>query len=189
MIKHIFLCLSFFSLRHSGLRKIVTLLIVATAIVIYPDSVYAQETLQPGEAYVTRFSGATVEGEVTIIDINGMVGSIIDIRSPGELPKGQYWRNAPQRKPVTASEVGQVFGVTLDDASPPNVYLTATSAFGLHRNADNSDWMTGMWGVGGGPGAVWKLSAANDYAPELFADIKLNGRDNTGAALGNIAYD
>ena len=39
--------------------------------------------------------------------------------------------------------------------TPPNIYVTATSAFGLHRNADNADWMAGMWGPGGGPGTVW----------------------------------
>ena len=189
MVKHILLCLSLSSLRYSNLRKIVTLLIAAMAIFISPDRIYAQETLQPGEAYATRFSGTTVEDGTTIIDIDGVVGSIIDIRHPGESPKGQNWRSAPQRKQVTAIEVGQLFGIAFDDASPPNLYLTATSAYGLHRNADNSDWMPGLWGSGGGPGTVWKLSATNDYAPELFADIKLNGRVNTGAALGNIAYD
>ena len=90
---------------------------------------------------------------------------------------------------MTAGDVGQVFGVALDDATPPNIYLTATSAFGLHRNADNSDWMAGMWGPGGGPGTVYGSTAANDYQPEIFADITLDGRANTGAALGNIAFD
>ena len=67
--------------------------------------------------------------------------------------------------------------------------MTATSAFVLHRNADNSDWMAGMWGPDAGPGTVWKLDAANGYKPEVFARIKLDGRANTGAGLGNIAFD
>ena len=80
-------------------------------------------------------------------------GSIIDLRSPRMPPLGQHWVDEPQRKPVTAGQVGQVFGVALDDANPPNVYLTATAtaAFGLHRAGNG--WMPGMWGPGG-PGAV-----------------------------------
>ncbi len=82
-----------------------------------------------------------------------------------------------------------MFGVALDDANPPNIYVTATSAFGLHRNDGNADWMAGMWGPGGGPGTVWKLDAANGNKPSIFAQIALDGRANTGAALGNIAFD
>jgi peptidoglycan hydrolase-like protein with peptidoglycan-binding domain len=147
------------------------------------------EALQPGEAYVTRFSGTAGAGSQTAIDVRGTVGSIIDLRGPAQAPRGQHWINEPQRNPVTAGQVGQVFGVILDDAQPPNVYLTATAAFGLHRTADNSGWMPGMWGPNAGPGAVWKLDAANNYAPSLLTTIKLDGRENTGAALGNIAYD
>jgi hypothetical protein len=100
-----------------------------------------------------------------------------------------HWTHEPQRSAVTAGQVGQVFGIALDDANPPNVYLTATSVFGLHRNAANTDWMAGMWGPDGGPGTIWKLNAADNYRPEVFARIALDGRPNSGAALGNIAYD
>ena len=122
-----------------------------------------------------------------MIDTNGTVGSIIDVRAPRKPPLGQHWIDEPQRKPVTANQVGQVFGVVLDDAGPPNVYLAATSAFGLHRAGTN--WMPGMWGQGGGPGTIYRLDASTGYAPRVFAQITLNGRANTGAALGNLAYD
>ena len=49
--------------------------------------------------------------------------------------------------------------------------------------------MDGQWGAGGGPGTVYRLSAFNGYVPEVFANITLDGRPNSGAALGNIAYD
>ncbi|HLC09402.1 MAG TPA: hypothetical protein VJK06_08980, partial [Methyloceanibacter sp.] len=150
---------------------------------------FAQDGLQPGDAYVTRFSGSVTQEGRTVIDTNGTVGGVIDIRMPGEAPRGAYWSDTPQRLEVTAGKVGQVFGVALDDASPPNVYLTATSAFGLHRTPDNQDWMAGMWGPDGGPGTIWKLSAADNYQSEIFARITLDGRANTGAALGNIAFD
>jgi len=149
----------------------------------------AAQPLQPGEAYVTRFSGFLYGATGPIIDPNGTVGSILDVRAPGQAPQGTHWLYEPQRSPVTAGQVGQVFGVVLDDANPPNVYLAATSAFGLHRTANNAQWMPGMWGQGGGPGTIYRLDAAAGYQPRPFAQITLNGRPNSGPALGNIAYD
>ena len=156
----------------------------------FTNAASAQESLEPGEGFITRFSGTTrnPNGEA-VIDVNGTVGSIVDLRNPAQPPKGQHWLNEPQYDPVSAGKIGQVFGVALDDAMPPNIYLTATSAFGLHRTSDNSDWMAGMWGPGGGPGTVWKLDAATGYKPVKFADVGVGGRANSGAALGNIAYD
>jgi hypothetical protein len=171
----------------SGVRA--GLLLLAISIAPSSSPALAADPLRPGEAFVTRFSGATDEGGKPAIDLNGTVGSILDLRHPGAPPQGAEWLNAPQRSPVTAGQVGQVFGVALDDATPPNIYVTATSAFGLHRNDGNSDWMEGMWGPGGGPGTVWKLDGANGNAPSIFANITLDGRANSGAALGNIAFD
>ncbi len=145
--------------------------------------------LQPGEAFATRFSGvAQGPNGQPAIDAQGTVGSILDLRSPGQPAQGQHWANKPQRAPITAGQIGQVFGVAFDDATPPNIYVTSTAAFGLHRTADNAQWMPGMFGQGG-PGAIYRLDAANGYQPQLFATITLNGRPNSGAALGNIAYD
>ena len=90
---------------------------------------------------------------------------------------------------MTAREVGQVFGVALDAEGPPNIYLSATSAFGLHRSAENSKWMDGMWGAGGGPGTIYRLDRDAGYKPRMFANVTLNGRPNSGPGLGNIAYD
>src|SRR5439155_13169186 len=86
----------------------------------------AAQPLQPGEAYVTRFSGFLYGAAGPIIDLNGTVGSIIDVRAPGQPPQGTHWIHEPQRSPVTAGQIGQVFGVGLDDANPPNVYLAPT---------------------------------------------------------------
>ena len=160
-------------------------------IVVSPAT--AQQGLRPGEAVVTRFSGTTSTtvpgGSLTVIDPNGTSASIIDLRSPGRPPQGDHWINEPQHNPVTAAQVGQVFGVALDNEPAPNIYLSATAAFGLHRTPDNSQWMQGMWGASGGPGTIYKLDPRAGYAPRPFANITLNGRPNTGAALGNIAYD
>ncbi|HET7055109.1 MAG TPA: hypothetical protein VFI12_01535, partial [Thermomicrobiales bacterium] len=147
------------------------------------------EALQPGEAFVTRFSGTLDEDKgAARIDPDGVVGSIIDLRAPQQPPEGQHWIDEPQRAEIRASEVGQVFGVAVDNAGPPNIYVTATSAFGLHL-APGGDWMDGMWGEGGGPGTVYRLDARDGYRPHPFAEIGYEGRANTGAALGNIAFD
>ena len=152
---------------------------------------YAAEPLQHGEAYVTRFSG-TIQGDnknTAVINIDGTVGSIINVSASKPPPQGQHWIDEPQRLPIKAKDAGQIFGIAIDNSKPAIIYVTATSKFGLHRNKDNSGWMSGMWGIDGGPGTIYRLQAANNYQPELFADITLNGRKNTGAALGNIAYD
>ena len=44
----------------------------------------AEEGLQPGEGYVTRFSGVTTESGKAVIDTRGTVGSIVDLRNPGQ---------------------------------------------------------------------------------------------------------
>lgn len=78
--------------------------------------------IRPGEAVVTRFSHTLGEPDsegqpVTVIDLDGISASIIDIRRPAEPPEGQHWIDEPQRAAVTAGEVGQVFGVTLAPGS------------------------------------------------------------------------
>ena len=153
-----------------------------------------EDLMRPGDAYLTRFSG-TVEqpgpgGQpTTVINLQGTVGSIINVRSPRKPPRGEHWFDEPQRKPVTAVEVGQVFGVVLDDATPPNIFLGATSAFGLHLMPGTQQWMPGQWGAGGGPGTIYRLTRDSGYRPSIFAQVTLNGRPNSGPALGNMAFD
>lgn len=146
----------------------------------------ASEPMQAGEAYVTRFSGVTKN---QTLDAYGTVGSIMDIRKPGLPPRGQHWIDEPQRNHIKALDVGQIFGIAIDDNDSPTVYVAATARFGLHRTKDNGDWVPGMWGKGGGPGSIYRLRAENDYQPELFVDVMVGERKNTGASLGNIAYD
>jgi hypothetical protein len=180
--------------RGSAAERICIAVVLSAGIVGLASWASAQQAVQPdqsfapGEAYVTRFSGVVsgADGKPTI-NVNGVVGGVIDVRAPGAPPAGEHWINEPQHTQVTAGEVGQVFGVALDDATPPNVYLTASAAFGLHL-APGGDWMQGQWGSGGS-GAVYKLDAQSGYRPQLFATITLDGRPNSGAALGNIAYD
>lgn len=149
--------------------------------------------LEAGEAYHTRFSGTVTRegpgGGFPAINLDGVVGSIFDLRSIGEPPVGQHVLSVPQRAPATAADVGQIFGIAIDDAAEPNIFVTATSAYGLHLEPGTRDWMAGMWGPESGPGTIYRLPADTGYVPEYFAEITLDGRRNTGAALGNIAYD
>jgi hypothetical protein len=162
---------------------------------LFDPAVAQQRGMQPGEAFLTRFSGVTTtpgpagQPPTASINVNGAVGSIIDVRAPAFPPVGLHWMTEPQRNAVTAREVGQVFGVVLDEASPPNIYVSATSAFGLHFAPGGTQWMPGLWGSGGGPGTIYRLDASNNYRPRVFANIALNNRANTGAALGNMAFD
>jgi hypothetical protein len=150
-------------------------------------SVSAQ-VIQPGEGYVTRFSGVVhKEQGKNVIDPNGTVGSIIDLRYPKRPPDGSHWIDEPQRVPIKASEAGQVFAIAIDNNSG-DIYVGATAKFGLHLNDDKS-WMEGMWGKNGDAGTVYLLQADNDYQPQIFTHVTLNGRKNTGASLGDVVYD
>jgi Putative peptidoglycan binding domain len=182
-------CLTKFRSR-TPLNLLAALIFAVIANLGHATQTLAQEseTLKPGEAFITRFSGTTGEEAAVRINPEGVVGSIIDLRAPSQPPSGQHWLNEPQRRAVKAAQVGQIFGVAIDDAEKPNIYVTATAAFGLHRQGADA-WMAGMWGKNGGPGTVYKLNAENGYAPEVFATISLDGRQNSGAALGTIAYD
>lgn len=68
------------------------------------------------------------------------------------------------------ANLGEVFGVALDDAAAPNIYTTATTTYG---NA----------AVGANGGRVWKLDGTTGV-PTLLATLP-----NTGPGLGNIAHD
>ena len=102
----------------------------------------------------------------------------------------------------TAAQIGQVFGVALDGDLPPNIYVAATSAYGLPIVAPGADgqlrhiksgapkavFMPGLWRPQGGPGSIWKVEGATGRV-SLFANVSLVGRANSGPALGGLAYD
>ena len=165
--------------------------------------------IRPGDAAVTGFSGAKVWGEVpsdvlpidrTFIDTSGAVLQVFDLTKLGGPPGGQV-ANAPPSYRATAGDVGQVFGVTLDSdtaSKTPNIYVGATSLFGLQivsaegvrlvKGEPGAQWMPGQFGVGGGPGSIWKVDGTTGTL-SLFANLKHDGKDNAGPGLGALAYD
>src|SRR6516165_5934336 len=180
-------------------RGLLAALVVAAG-TIHGGAVLAQTVpgiLAPGNAAVTGFSGAAAPQTIapgadpedkTFIDLNGATFRIIDLQNMGGPPAAQLVR-APKPYTATAAQIGQVFAVALDDASPPNIYVAATSAYGLPimvgpdratEGAPGATFMPGLFGPPpGGPGSIWKIDRLTGVV-SLFANVTFNGADNPG---------
>ena len=173
----------------------------------------ASGVVASGNAVVTGFSGALPPsqiapgqdpGDLTFIDPSGPSLQIFNLQSAGAPPQAQVV-GAPVSLTVTASQIGQVFGVALDNATPPNIYAAASSAYGLpiivrdkdgsperaHNGAFTASFAAGLFGPavqGGGPGSIWRIDGASG-AVTLFVNVTLNSAVNAGPALGGLAFD
>ena len=190
----------------------------ATTLLISGAQAHAQDfgILAPGEAVVTGFSGTISPGtplpddadplDYTFIDPDGPSLVIRNLLPDGP-PTGQLI-DSPELFTASAADVGQVFAIALDNAPElygaiaPNIYVAATSAFGLHLVAPDAEgapirartggvgatFMPGQWGGVGGdtgyPGSIWKIDGETGEV-SLFTTIAAN----TGAGLGDIDYD
>lgn len=194
--------------------------ILPLALLFHPDFALAQQSSPPpnlslGDAIVTGFSGTvatdtgqrrpanTSAADLTFIDPDGASVRIFDIAKPGYVWDGRLF-SAPTKFAVSAKDVGQVFGVALDDQPTPNVYVAATSVFGLNivsrgrdgrperrrKGRPGAGWMRGQFGLDlqGGPGAIYRIDGRTGVAT-LFANVTLDGVPNPGPGLGNLAYD
>ena len=162
--------------------------------------------LQQGDAVVTGFSGVVVPDiafpagtnplDKILIDPNGASAQVFRVQP--QLPlQGQLL--PPAAFQIKAKDVGQVFGIAFDDAPVHNVYLGASSAYGLQivtpdtdrdgrperskHGAPNASWMPGQFGSGGGPGSIYKVDGRSGAAT-LFATLP-----NSGPGIGQIAFD
>ncbi|WP_316201499.1 MULTISPECIES: hypothetical protein [unclassified Bradyrhizobium] len=170
-----------------------------------PRGIYA-----PGQAVVTGFSGGLRPFEIepgqdadahSFLNPDGSSLRVVDLSRMGAPPEAQLV-GAPKPFTVSAKWIGQVFGVALDDQSPANIYVAATSAYGLsivapgadgkpqhiRYGTNNAAFMPAQWGPGGGPGSIWKIDGLTGEV-KLFANVVTGGRTNSGAALGGLAYD
>lgn len=174
---------------------------------------WAQEVLQRGDAAVTGFSGTKPETNIpddvhpldrTFIDLDGASVRIFGLSDLGTAPRGQV-SDVPALRDVKAGEVGQVFGIALGDrpdGRAPDIYVTATSMYGLQivaadgkggfdrllQGAKGAQFMPGQFGKDGTPGSIYKIDGVSG-AVSLFADVRTDDQVNSGPALGNIAYD
>ena len=172
-------------------------------------------SLNLGDAVVTGFSGTlppdatkphpanTSAIDLTFINPDGPSARVIDIRQPGFVWDGRLLA-APKIFDVLAKDVGQVFGIALDDQTPPNIYVAATSMFGLNivdrgrdglperrkKGGPGAGWMKGQFGLDlqGGPGAIYRVDGRTGVVT-LLANVTLDGVPNPGTGLGNLAYD
>jgi hypothetical protein len=200
--------------------KVVTRLLPLAVVLSFVHSAGAQQPDRPpnlttGDAVVTGFSGTVAPDpklprppkksliDLTFIDAEGPSARIIDLRNPNHVWDGRAWP-APKTFDVLAKDVGQVFGVALDDEKIPNIYLAASSAFGLQLVARGPDgrperrkiggpgvgWMRGQFGLDlqGGPGSIYKVDGRTGVV-SLLANVMLDGVPNVGAGLGNLIYD
>ncbi len=175
----------------------------------------AQDTsLARGDAVVTGFSGIkpldvpVPDGasplDYFFIDLQGPSAQILPLTAPGYGPQGQL-TPAPVKRQITAGQVGQVFGTTLDDGQGrdvPNVYLGATSAYGiqivgpdtdgdgqpnrLKTGAPGAQFMAGQFGPApdGTPGTIWRVDGVTG-AVARFATLPAN----SGPGVGDIVFD
>ncbi|MGE3876654.1 MAG: hypothetical protein AB7F74_27170, partial [Parvibaculaceae bacterium] len=187
-------------------------LLCLVLIALLPFQAKAQDSaiFTRGEAVVTGFSGAKPAAagnpvDETFIDLDGASVRILKLE-PGAPPAGQLI-TAPSVLEVKARDVGQVFAIGLDERllpdgtqQTPDIYLGATSAFGLQivmpdANGDgrperlkkgdpNAQWMAGQFGAGGGPGSIYRVDGKTGAA-SLFATIP----GNSGPGIGDIVFD
>ncbi len=189
-------------------------------LLFFQTGVSAQEAarrphFELGDAVVTGFSGThgpEANGlrrtdktaiDLTFIDPDGPSARIMRISRPGAVWNGRLL-SAVSTFDILAKDVGQVFGVALDDQPAPNIYLAATSAYGLYlvrpgrdgaperrkKGGPRTVWMNGQFGLDlqGDPGSFYRIDGTTGIAT-LFAKVTLGGVPNPGPALGNLAYD
>ncbi|MEJ0012749.1 MAG: hypothetical protein WDM94_08990 [Bauldia sp.] len=169
----------------------------------------AQEAIvKPGYAVVTGFAG-TMQNQppdgadpVDYLTINtqGISAEVDDLTALG--PQGTL-STVTKTFTVNPSQVGQVFGVTLDRAKAPNIYLAATSAYGLSiftpdetgapkriaEGASGAQFVPGQFGppeIGGGPGSIWRVDGVTGDVTLLTT---IDGGVGSVAALGALAFD
>ena len=173
---------------------------------------FPQEIKTPRRTYMSQYN------DELFIDMNGTSVTVKGLSTDEKhIWDASVLQNNIKLR-ITASEVGQVFGIALDDAKVPNIYVTATSFYGLNivtrdlpnalkinkkpfitndidtrperqvRGKRYATWMQGQFGKGGGAGSVWKINGKTGKVSK-FTDIILNDVKNAGAALGNIAFD
>lgn len=199
--------------RSAAARVLTALSLCLLALVFAAPARADGGLLQRGDTAVTGFSGVRPEPKIpddvhpldrTFLDLDGATVKIFGLSDLGTAPRGQV-SEVPTLREFKARDTGQVFGITLaqrGDGQSPDIYVTATSLFGLQlvatdgkggvnrllQGAPGAQWMPGQFGKEGTPGSVYRIDGVTG-AVSLFANVRTEDRDNAGPGLGNIAYD
>jgi hypothetical protein len=173
-----------------------------------------------GDIAISGFPGVKLSGnsvapgvdplDQTVIDEDGKSLRVLELKNIGGSLTGQPI-NPLIKFEIRARDIGLVFSIALesdpqDTSKVPNLYVAATSAFGLHivgsapggegqvarlkAGAPNARYMAGQFGSlpEGGPGSIWKIDGQTG-AVSLFANTIDAGIANSGAGIGGLAYD
>ncbi len=214
-----------------ALRLIAACFLFLAAVGVPAKAQSPEPVVRPGTMVVTGFSGtrdarngsvapqAMADPDRTFIDLNGSSARFYLPVRPGFVQDGRLW-NLDDFLSVPAAQIGQVFGIALDDGWPrtdpvhrsvPNVYLSATSVYGLNIVIPDSNgdglpervvvgqpgayFMEGQFGTlttpmgaVSGPGSIYKVDGVTGEV-SLFANLAYRGVPNSGPGLGNITYD
>lgn len=130
--------------------------------------------LLPGEVVVTCSAGGAP---------NGVVLAVFDVRNPAANAPGvnQNWLAPVYHATNWTRDVfagNEVFGVTLDDADPPNIYATSSSSYGTDILGSGK-----VFRIDGVTGAV-AVFVELPNCPSFPSCI-----GTSSAGLGNIAFD
>jgi hypothetical protein len=196
--------------KRGAFRSLIAAAALTPLLLLAGQAAEAADTgiLAPGDAVVTGFPGTVPPAsppapgvdpmDLTFINPDGASMKVQRLQPSGP-PTGQLIAS-PSVFAATARQVGQVFAITFDNAPIPNIYLGATSAFGIQivgqdANGDGipdrlkagqpgAQFMDGQWGQGGSPGSIYKVDGATG-AVSLFATVGAN----TGPGLGDVVFD
>ncbi len=111
---------------------------------------------------------------------------VIDIRNrPPFQTGGNYWSYPNQfaGQDWTKARMGNVFGITLDDANPPNIYVARSTVY-----CGTPDSLVGLiYKIDGTTWAVSNYVIKNNIPGPPVMNV--NWMPNTGPGLGNLCYD
>lgn len=167
---------------------------LAAQTLLCPSSVPAPFPLEPGMAAATCFGGYInpINPSQGLLG-SGFVLAVMDLRDPAcagaPIGTGLNWCPPAFHNefPLTANtwsagtsagapNLGQVFGLALDDESPPNIYITATSVYGKFTG---DPFQFGSGGAGG----IYRIDGLTG-AISLFYSLDIGE-----PSIGNICFD
>lgn len=123
------------------------------SLILLCSSIYAIEPIKLGDAVITGFSGVVTPAgtekfpqaiktpkrtymsqynDELFIDVNGISVVVKSLETDDKHIWDASVLDEIHKITVKAKDVGQVFGIALDDAKVPNIYVTATSFYGLN---------------------------------------------------------
>jgi hypothetical protein len=149
--------------------------------------------MQEGYTVVTCSSGPNGAGDgfalekpvVAIFNTSALALAGVTIGEPSSTFAWESFHNEETFQDVpsidevwSGANLGEVFGVTLDDQSPPNIYVSASTAY------VKPGFLYPVWPAGESAGSVYRLDGTTG---EITSCVQLPSSSN--ASLGNLCFD